>query len=667
VSAMTRLRTSTFATLDVFLALGLLGVYLKGALLGQQWDAVARFLGKVNPDDLSVLERLGFFHRDITLNLLVIPVIATALFSLFFGRYQVVAGTITSVTLSLVYYVELQAQKEVGQYISGDVLGDLVRFGVGHPGMNGEYWSTASILKLAVLLAIIVAIAGVARLAQAAEQQLRMEAARRHRLILQIPAAMLLPAGLVLAIVSFAVAFPHSLLNESSVGRAFVALAAGNHEGEPSGLGTLREVLDATRRQTRSAAFDQHHALVGRERDSDLLIFMMETGPAQALDLAEVGHTLPGTGPLYGRSLVALRHYTTHPYSSDAMYSILSGLYPHGRRRLLRNARSNRVNGLMTALQGDISLRRVYVPSLYNIDLDARMYGIFGADTLYAVDKEPLDPLRTVAGRRADELMEFEIAGGGPSHQAAESLRRRLRADFQALERVKADITAAVRAGQRYAVMFFPEIGHAPWQPLHGQQDVLARGRALMLLQDAWLKELVDTIRSLGRLERTVIAVTADHGIRTRAEDPALPIGRISDYMFRVPLLVYAPQTLKETLTISAPTSHIDFAPTVAALFGKSDTASRMQGVPVWQRGRGDRLYFLGSMYGGADGFVENGTYYMRQALSGAVYSNTSFSFSDDNQAKPGSPVISWVTDALADAVHLQHALVTHILRESRP
>ena len=135
MSAMTRLRTSTFATLDLFLTLGLLGVYLKGALLGQQRDAVARFLGKIHSQDLRVFERLGFFHVDIALNVLVIPLVATVLFCLLFGSYRVAAATVTVVILSLAYYIELQAQKEVGQYISGDVLRDLIGFGIGNLGM----------------------------------------------------------------------------------------------------------------------------------------------------------------------------------------------------------------------------------------------------------------------------------------------------------------------------------------------------------------------------------------------------------------------------------------------------------------------------------------------------------------------------------------------------
>jgi membrane-anchored protein YejM (alkaline phosphatase superfamily) len=214
--------------------------------------------------------------------------------------------------------------------------------------------------------------------------------------------------------------------------------------------------------------------------------------------------------------------------------------------------------------------------------------------------------------------------------------------------------------------MYFPQIGHASWSALRGEGSVLARGRTLMLLQDAWLKEIVETLKSLGRFERTVIAVTADHGIRTSAEDPALPIGRISDYMFRVPLIIYAPRTLQKTMKISSPTSHIDFAPTLLALLGATDAVARMQGVPLWRRSPPNRIYFLASTYGGADGFVEGGIYYMRQVLSGAVYRSPRFDFSDDRQARPGDPVIPFVTEALARLDALQQTLVSRSLDEPR-
>ena len=41
-----------------------------------------------------------------------------------------------------------------------------------------------------------------------------------------------------------------------------------------------------------------------------------------------------------------------------------------------------------------------------------------------------------------------------------------------------------------------------------------------MDLQDAWLDELLDVVAAARRLDRTVVALTADHGLRTRAEFP---------------------------------------------------------------------------------------------------------------------------------------------------
>ena len=162
----------------------------------------------------------------------------------------------------------------------------------------------------------------------------------------------------------------------------------------------------------------------------------------------------------------------------------------------------------------------------------------------------------------------------------------------------------------------------------------------------------------MGRLERTIIALTGDHGVRTKAEDPALQPGTISDYMFRVPLIVYAPQTLSQTVVVSTPTSHVDLAPTILGLLGAAEPAARMQGVPIWQRESTDRIYFLAFAYGGADGFVQDGTYYMWQALSGAVSKSHVFSFDQDDQVGANDPAIPFVNGALKELDALQRVLV---------
>jgi hypothetical protein len=635
-------------------------VYLKVAMLAPQWEAVARFLGRHTPDELTALERLGFFASDLALDLVAIPAVATALVCLARRSYRVPAAFVLSAVVSVAYFVELRAESEVGQYISGDVLRDALGWSFANPSSVADYLTAASLVKLAALLGVLVAIVLAAGRVRRAEA--RGDRGLVWRAGLYGFAAVVMGGAALLAPVAFAARLPGSALNQSAVGLAVEALVAPALRSDAGLRGSFGDVLAASRRRARTPAIDLRHPWVGRERGADLLVFVMETGPAQALDFAAEGRTLPGAGRLYPRALVAARHHTTHPYSSDALFSVLSGLYPQGRRALLRGRDAGTVNGLFSALPDDVALRGVYLPSLYRIELDDRMYGAFGATTLYVADRHPADPERAAAERRAADLVaEFAQSGGRFDDAAGEALRLRLAADLQALERVKTDVGAAIARGERFAVLFFPEIGHAPWRAIHGDASVLARGHALMALQDRWLAELVTLLERAGRLDRTIIAVTADHGLRTRAEYPDLPVGVLSDVMFHVPLLVYAPRTLDAPFRIDAPTSHVDLAPTLLALLGAPAGAARMQGVPLWQRTGADRLYLLGAAYGGADGFVEDDRYLMRQALSGAVYASPRLAFGPRDQVRPGDPLVPYVTGELEEALRTQRTLAIRL------
>ena len=659
-----RLRSSTYAVTDLFLAVGFLGVYLKAALLGREWDAVARFLDKAGAANLTVLERIGFFWQDVALNLIAIPIAATAILCLAFPRRRLRAALAIAMALAAVYFVELRAHAAVGQFISGDVLHDLIGWSMRNPEMARDYASAGSVVKFAMLLACLLGIALVSRWSDAARAS-GQRRADTYDTLLRAPVLVALPFSAALAVTSFACRLPNAQLNQSAVALAIGALIATD-DARGVAFATFDDALAATRRDGRTMPPDITHQFVGRESGSDLLMFVMETGPARALDFAQAGPTLPGAAALLGRSFVAAQHYTTHPYSSDALYSILSGMYPQGRKRVLQGV-SGRLNGLLTALR-HVPIRRVYVPSLYNIKLDDHMYEVFGAETVYVADRHVADPMRTVAEGRVESLLAELQAPDRPLPPATvERLRRKLRGDLQALERAKADIQDAARTGQHYAIIFFPEIGHGPWIALQQDASTIARGRALMRLQDAWLKELIDTIRAAGRLDATVIVATADHGVRTRVEDPNLPVGRISDYMFHVPLLVHAPNTLTAPMPIAVPTSHIDLAPTIAALFGNTASAAAMQGVPIWQRASQNRLYLLAAPYGGADGYVENGRYCMRQALSGGIYCSNELAFRDGDQLPPDAPDVVRVSTVLDVATRLQQALVTRMLQDIRP
>src|SRR5262245_35043688 len=89
---LAHVRTSTIAVFDCLLLLGLLGLYLKHALLSQQWPAIARFLGRRDAYDLALMERAGFFFNDLVLNLVLVPAIATVAAVTIFGAYRIHAA-----------------------------------------------------------------------------------------------------------------------------------------------------------------------------------------------------------------------------------------------------------------------------------------------------------------------------------------------------------------------------------------------------------------------------------------------------------------------------------------------------------------------------------------------------------------------------------------------
>jgi hypothetical protein len=616
---------------------------------------VGRYLGKEPGHPLGWLERIGFFANDFALNLLIVPLVGTVLITAAFGAWRVAVACVGVAVLSLAYFVELRASTEVGQYISGEMLRDLVGWSAGHPASAVHYVSRASVVKLAVLLSALGALLLAAR---GARDVASHRGRRAWTVLLATPAVGIAGVAVILTPLAYLLRWPGSPLNTSAVALAATALMTPAHAKGASPWLSLDDALGSLRRLTHTAPFDRSHGLVGAEAGSDLVVFVMETGPSQAFERA--GARRPSLEKLRPHTLESRRHYTAHPYSSDALFAILSGTYPHGRRVLLQDLGDRQVNGIFSGLPDDVGLRAVYLPSLYQLALDEEMYQTFGARTLYVSDRHPDDALRRRARVRAEATLR-DLGGDRLEPAARDRLRRLLVDDLQALERVKADIASAIASGGRYAVMFYPGIGHGPWPPVVDDPDLLARGRAFMDLQDAWLGELMDVIAAGRRLDRTVIAVTADHGLRTRAEYPRLRVGFLGDVMFRVPLLVYAPRAIAAETVLDAPTSHVDLAPTLLALLGASDAASRMHGVPIWQRTPRDRLYLLASAYGGADGFVENGRFYMHQVLSGAVYGSDRFDFTDADQVRPGEPLSRFVIGALDQASEGQHALAIRL------
>ncbi len=488
-----------------------------------------------------------------------------------------------------------------------------------------------------------------------------------HRLLTGYLAAGLPAAALLLLPFSYAQRPAGISIQKSAVGQLVSALGGSGGEDELTLHVPMPSLLGEFRLQTATPHLDEADTRIAAEDGADILLFVMETGSARFLDLVNSGRSLPGTGRLYDHSFVGGEHFTTYPYTSDAVYSILSGLYPEGRRRLLEAKTVQRKNGLMSALDADYT-RGVYAPNLYRADVDDLLYRTFGADRTFYASDHPQEETRGRALSRAAALMaEMEAANRPFDPSMRQKLLERLTLDLQALEQLKADILAAKEAGRHFCALFLPQIGHGPFFDLRGLAEISARGHELALLQDRWLAEIIDLLTSHRWLENTIVVFTADHGVRSQVEDPALPFGKLSSYMLQVPLLIYAPRALQHSLLLSAPTSHIDIAPTLLALLGKTAAAKEMEGIPVWQRSGKNRIFLLGSGYAGADGFVQDGFFYMHNVLSDAVYRDDRLSFTEKDLLLPKDARAEAARSAIRQARALQFSMVHRLFLGDAP
>jgi membrane-anchored protein YejM (alkaline phosphatase superfamily) len=200
--------------------------------------------------------------------------------------------------------------------------------------------------------------------------------------------------------------------------------------------------------------------------------------------------------------------------------------------------------------------------------------------------------------------------------------------DRQALEAMKRDISGWMASDQRYVSVLLTQIGHAPWPSRPASRSVTEHGKLVAKIQDEWLGELVELIDRAGRLDKTTIIVTGDHGIRTTREDPELNAGFIDEYSFRVPLLIFSESAFSQPTYIDVLTSHIDISPTLLDILGVDRKRSLEQGLALWDYGLKDRkTFFLGNWYFGADGFHEDGEFQMYSEVLATAFANSKLQF----------------------------------------
>jgi phosphoglycerol transferase MdoB-like AlkP superfamily enzyme len=279
---------------------------------------------------------------------------------------------------------------------------------------------------------------------------------------------------------------------------------------------------------------------LGREKGSNVILFVMETAPRRAFDLNGGIETLPNLKQLAKNAFVGLEHYSTYPYTSNAIFSIISSIYPSARKNVIQTfGQGNYHTGLFIKLKQAGYFTASYSPYKAAFEQDEKMFQALGIDTQYiAQDSEPFS--QQVIQHVKAELVQLKADN-------PQFMEKKLLYDIAALHRMEHDIVELNKKNKKFAMMYLPQIGHGPWEDLKHQDSIPARGRAIIELQDKWLGSLLELLKNKMLLQNTIIVITGDHGIRTKKEDPDFKPGFINKYSFNVPLYIYAPNTLVQS------------------------------------------------------------------------------------------------------------------------
>jgi hypothetical protein len=336
----------------------------------------------------------------------------------------------------------------------------------------------------------------------------------------------------------------------------------------------------------------------GRCDDYDVILFVMETVPALCMPADDALDDMPHVARLRSRSLVARRHLTTYACTNRALVSLVSSWYPSASAKMFIQQHPDiEFPGLLRRLAERGYVSAVYSPSRLSLPDDRRMFHALGFDHIH-------EPTSNDALQAASETTPY--------------WKIQERMDEEMLAKCERDLGEWIDRNRRYVVMYLPQFGHAPWPDVTGEhpdRSLIERGRAVVAVQDAWVGRIVKRLAERGRLEKTIIVVTADHGLRNVVEDPTLRLHTASERTFHVPLLVYAPGAFAGRRDVRHVTSHIDVAPTILRLMG-IDPGPSAQGTALWDERLAERTTFFWSRHClGVDGFHRRGEYAYRDAV----------------------------------------------------
>jgi hypothetical protein len=633
-----------------------LSLYIKQVMLVQDRGIriTARALGRIEhvslqsvsmaqyDTGLTRLETLSFYRADLFWTCFLIPLVLLVIARFLPYRWGFRLFLACSSAASLLLLIQFRALHAVGRFLSYDMFWKAIQWGWHQPEVRTTY------LKPKMVLACVLAFVGVVFLCRwmwgrGRGPRPESYSFRKSNRVWSITAAGSGIAILTVSALASVPRIPKTPLHASVLNSAATALWNPENAATQEFSELATDQLFAGYRQlTHSPAYRRDRRFWSTCKDCNVIYFIFETGAARFLPADDPLDDLPNLRRLRERAFIGVNHFSTYPLTIRAHWSIFSSLYDSDTMRsFIEQYPDLALDGVARRLAQQGYQARAYYPKEGEECSDLQAMG-------FSVSLPSEDQLRSTS----------------LNYQGHESwMRDRVVHDTAALHLLESDMEDWLSRGVPFVASLAPDAGHHPWPDYDNDAAETSppkRARAILRLQDTWLGELMQVLERHHQLDRTLIVVTGDHGVRTREEDSDLPPGTIDDYSYHVPLFIYAPKTLTQTMKIPWATSHIDITPTLYDLLGIAQGDEFLEGSPVWDPELAQRTTFLfGLQMIGSDGFASEGKFYMWNRMSGAVYVNTEPHFDANNLVAMNSAPYRQVTETISKMAALQQVILS--------
>jgi len=621
-------RTLFLTSFLIWLTPTLVGVTAKAWFLAKH--GFASVAGSLSLHSLSVGQRLSFFRADLAFGVFLLPLCflgVRALLPIRWYSRTVVAVTLMALVVQLLAFGEFVVLGNLAGY---ELLAEGFDWGLAHPLAALEYLVAFDFIKpLVIVGGTAAALLSIWPLVRQRRQALKKQ-------IYAVSAALWIVCAAP-AIASWLPWMRPTVFHSAMISLTVQSLFGSELGSESSAerydgysIGTLRPIYQQLANAA-SPGWPRPHW--GAAKGYDVVLFVMETGPARILSWDANLNDFPNLQRLRQNAWVGTQHYTTSPESFRAITSMLLSMYPVRHSRSFVERRRT-PPGLIQNLHAAGYETGVYLPNVHgtrHAKDEEDYYKTLGPDRVSIPDTSPVP--------RAN----------APGWQEARDL------DVLALRNLEGAYRAAASTGTRFLGVFAPQLSHEPWVDVTtGEHDMAKRRYNLMKVEDRELGELITTVERAGRLNKTLLVVTCDHGLRSSESDSSFRAGQIDDLTFHVPFLLYAPGIVKQQTNLSWMTSHVDITPSILDLLGISEGREFEAGTAIWNESLKDRTtFFWAAQYFGANGYHSRDSFSMWNPMINVTYRNHTLHFT----AADAVPLDSLAHGDIIDRIQTMGAL----------